>query len=287
MIEDRSDWDCHLHVFDAERPLRQGHYAPATRGLDEIDAVAASQGVGHLVLVQPSVYGSDNSLLLDTLSTAAARGVTRHRGVIVLGDGKDARAPGPMLDEPSLNLMHALGVRGVRLNLVSPVGDAGIDLDAHIAAWAPQLRARGWHLQWYVHASQLGTVLSLHRRHALGCVLDHLAGMALNVEAGDPAWAALSALASLGAWVKLSGWYRLGARLARPGHGAGYELLLPQIQRVASIFADRLVWGSDWPHTGVAAAELPAYQDTWSPVPAALGSTRAQRARRAGADLYR
>ncbi len=141
--------------------------------------MAADQGVGHLVLVQPSVYGSDNSLLLDTLSTACANGVTGHRGVIVLGH--DDVVGEPVLSESALDAMHALGVRGVRLNLVSPVGDAGADLDARIAAWAPHLRARGWHLQWYVHAPQLATVLALHRRHALGCVLDHLAGMALNV----------------------------------------------------------------------------------------------------------
>jgi predicted TIM-barrel fold metal-dependent hydrolase len=204
------------------------------------------------------------------------------------------------LQDASLDAMHALGVRGVRFNLVSPVGDAGQALSSRMAILAPRLRARGWHVQWYAHAHQLHEVLALHQRHPVACVLDHLAGMALTVASDDAAWQALAGLADLGAWVKLSGWYRLGvpalaASESTPGlvgalteqhHIDTYRGLMPNLQRVAAMLGDRLVWGSDWPHTGRPAEAVPPYAATAWPVLAALGPERARAVAEAGARLY-
>ena len=60
-------WDCHVHVFDAAAPVRPGHYRPDHHPLEEIEALALAHGIGHLVLVQPSVYGSDHAVLLRAL----------------------------------------------------------------------------------------------------------------------------------------------------------------------------------------------------------------------------
>ena len=135
-------WDCHVHVFDAASPVATGHYRPAHRPLAQIEAAAVAAGVQHLVLVQPSVYGHDNTLLLQALAARPGR----HRGVVVLGNE---------VDDHELDAMHALGVRGVRLNLVSPVGESGADVGRRFAALAPRLRARGWHLQWYAGPEHL------------------------------------------------------------------------------------------------------------------------------------
>ena len=78
-------WDCHVHVFDAAAPVREGHYRPAHRPLALIEAQAATLGIGHLVLVQPSVYGTDNRLLREALAVDPGR----HRGVVVLDDAVD------------------------------------------------------------------------------------------------------------------------------------------------------------------------------------------------------
>ena len=75
-------WDCHVHVFDATRPVLTGHYRPGDQPLAKIEALATTIGVGHLVLVQPSVYGHDNGLLLEALRGEPGR----HRGVVVLAD---------------------------------------------------------------------------------------------------------------------------------------------------------------------------------------------------------
>lgn len=255
-------WDCHVHVFDPAHPAQAGHYQPVLRDLPEIEHTAAALGVGHLVLVQPSVYGTDNRLILQAL----ARAPGRHRGVAVLDT---------QVTDTELDAMHNLGVRGVRFNLVSPVGNGP---DA-FRALAPRLKARGWHVQWYARPDQLATIAALHQGTGLTAVLDHLAGLHAGIGADDPAWTALQRLADQGAWVKLSGWYRLQA-------SAPYGALHEAIRRVAQCMGERLVWGSDWPHTAFAHDALPPYDSVWQPVVQALGEARAETVRANGAALY-
>ncbi|WP_019576019.1 amidohydrolase family protein [Curvibacter lanceolatus] len=267
-------WDGHVHVFDAHAPVAAGHYQPVHRPLSDIEALAQAHGVGHLVLVQPSVYACDNQLLLQAL----AREPGRHRGVVVV----DAS-----VTDAALAQMQQLGVRGVRFNLVSPVGNGLGNGAEDLSALAPRLAALGWHVQWYARASDLPAILAWHQRTGLPCVLDHLAGLHADLPGDDPAWQALDRLLALGAWVKLSGWYRLGAQ-------APYAALFTTIRRVAERAAHhaaageapRLVWGSDWPHTSFAPDALPAYDSVWQPVLQALGPAVAQAVREAGLRLY-
>lgn len=260
-----SGWDCHVHVFDSTAASRSGHYQPVDRPLVQIEAVARTHGVEHLVLVQPSVYGTDNRVMLQALATQPGR----HRGVAVVDE---------QVTDAELDAMHAAGVRGVRFNRVSPVGDS-TDPAERFAALAPRLQARGWHVQWYAAAEQLQQIAQLHAGSRLTCVLDHLGGIGAGVAADHPAWRAIDALAGQGAWLKLSGWYRLGAQ-------EPYEALLPHIQRLAQLFGDRLLWGSDWPHTMFAPDALPTYASTWQPVVDALGHEAAQALRQRRPSIY-
>ena len=237
-------WDCHVHVFEVQAKVAPGHYQSADRPLADIEALAQSHGFGHLVLVQPSVYGIDNSLLLEALRASQGR----HRGVVVL----DAA-----VSDADLQDMHKLGVRGVRFNLVSPAGNsagAAQDFDA----LAPRLRALGWHVQWYARPDDLPAIAALHERSSLPAVLDHLAGLHAGPPLRHAALGALAKLAALGAWVKLSGWYRLQAE-------APYTALDDNIRQVAGLFEGRMVWGSDWPHTLFKPDALPAYASTLEP----------------------
>ncbi|MBY0408844.1 MAG: amidohydrolase family protein [Burkholderiaceae bacterium] len=257
-------WDTHVHVFDAAAPVQAGHYQPAHRPIERIEAEAAHLGVGHLVLVQPSVYGTDNRVLLHALEQSCGR----HRGVVVV----DAH-----ITDAALSTMHALGVRGVRFNLVSPLGNSA----AALRTLAPRLHALGWHVQWYANADQLALIADLHAQNGLPCVLDHLAGLHAGIPSSDPAWQALAMLASQGAWVKLSGWYRLQSQ-------APYGTLHANLARVAAMVGDqRLVWGSDWPHTAFAADAMPSYASVWEPVLAVLGAVRSRHVLAGGAPLYR
>lgn len=241
----RSAWDCHVHVFDARAPVRPGHYVPVHRPLSEIEQIAQGHGVAHLVLVQPSVYGTDNSVMLQALEAAQGR----HRGVAVVD---------PDIDDGDLDRLHAAGVRGVRFNLISPAGHAG-DVASDLLRLAPRLRERGWHAQWYVQADDLPRLVALQASTGLGFVLDHLAGLGLGRADTQRAWAAAQALADAGAWLKLSGWYRLGA-------AAPYSELRPSIRRAAAMFGPRMVWGSDWPHTSFPPERLPPYESNLLPI---------------------
>jgi predicted TIM-barrel fold metal-dependent hydrolase len=218
--------------------------------LAEIEKVAGEHGVRHLVLVQPSVYGTDNSLIMAALEKEPGR----HRAVVVLDTN---------IGDLDLDAMHAAGVRGARFNLVSPVGE-GTTVEQRFDALAPRLKSRGWHLQWYVNAHQLTQVAALHAGSGLTCVLDHLGGMGAGIEMDDARFEPLAKLAHAGAWVKLSGWYRLGA-------SAPYAPLLNTARRVVDMFGPRSVWGSDWPHTSFNPDEMPPYASTWQPVLEALG----------------
>lgn len=255
-------WDAHVHVFDAGAPTQPGHYRPAHHPIERIEALAAAHGVGRLVLVQPSVYGTDNGVMLQALAQRPGR----HRGVAVVD---------PAIGDAELDRMHALGVRGIRFNLVSPVGNGPRDLDA----LAPRLRERGWHVQWYAQPGDLEAIARWHARSSLGCVLDHLAGLHAELPGSDPAWDAFARLAEAGAWVKLSGWYRLRAQ-------APYMALRAHVERVARCMPGRMVWGSDWPHTSFEAGRQPDYGSVWSPVVEVLGAAAAESVRMNGAALY-
>lgn len=238
-------WDCHVHVFDAAAPVRPGHYVPGHSPLAAIEQQARAQGIGHLVLVQPSVYGTDNTVMLRALEAAPGR----HRGIAVV----DAD-----IADRELDRLHAVGVRGVRFNLVSPAGQ-GSDVAASLLRLAPRLLERAWHVQWYVHAHTLPQLVAWQAQTGLCFVLDHLAGLGAHIAQAHPAWEAIRALADGGAWIKLSGWYRLNA--ASP-----YAALQPNIRQAAALFGPRMVWGSDWPHTSFPPESRPTYESTLMPI---------------------
>ena len=261
-------WDAHVHVFDG-RATPGAHYQPGEQALARIEALAAAQAVGRLVLVQPSVYGRDNGLLL----AALAQSPGRHRGVVVLGGQESDR---------ELDAMAEAGVRGVRFNAVSPRGNAADTLE-----WlAPKLRARDWHVQWYVAPARWADVAALSQRHGLVAVLDHLAGITPAAWAqGDLPMAALARLADQGAWLKFSAWYRLDSA---PPH----DDLVPAIASLHRQFAGRCVWGSDWPHTRFMEPGVPgpvsAYAGLMAPVQRALSEVDwRQLLQTAAAKLYR
>lgn len=138
-------WDSHMHVTDPRYPLApNAAYTPPLHTLD--DALALTSGaysIRNLVFVQPSIYGADNSCLLSALRQLGPR---HGRGVV----GID---PTASTSSTTMHEWHALGVRGVRLNLKS-VGRAPAaeqlraELASHAAAIPPALRG-AWVLQVY------------------------------------------------------------------------------------------------------------------------------------------
>lgn len=225
--------DCHAHVFEPTRfpYARDRAYTPPTAGVQQLAQLHRQLSVDRVVLVQPSVYGTDNACMLDALQVLG-RDASRGIAVVDLSTVPD--------DE--LHRLHDGGIRGVRLNL-QVSGDGLADAKRQVQD-ARRLRTLpGWSLQ--VHASLEAVVGLLEEFRGLGLpvVIDHHAG-GLRPGAGEDLLGRLLAELQRGhLYVKLSAPYRLwsgagtdqAARLAREFHAAA---------------PDRVLWGSDWPHTG-------------------------------------
>ncbi|CAJ0855579.1 4-sulfomuconolactone hydrolase [Ralstonia sp. LMG 32965] len=224
--------DTHAHVFERGLPLADArryaptYDAPLPAYLAQLDA----HGVSHGVLVQPSFLGVDNSYLLAALKQAPQR----LRGVAVI----DPAAPGTLLAQ-----MNAEGIVGIRLNLIG-AADPQLKSPVWQAALA-RLHALGWHVELHVEARRLPALLQPLLEAQVNVVVDHFGRPDPALGVDDPGFAALLAAGrSRRVWVKISGAYRNGA----DGRGEAIaQAAMPRLKDALGL--DRLVWGSDWPHT--------------------------------------
>lgn len=224
--------DCHVHVIGPKSrfPLASPRsYTPVDAPFAALEAMMAHAGLERAVIVQPSIYGTDNACTLDALDRLGPRG----RAVVVL----DPATPGSELDA-----LDGRGVRGIRINIVSrgsaPVEQIRDELNAAVALCA----RNGWHVQLFVSAAVLDKVAPLLAGLPVEVVLDHFA-MIPPGDADGPAADLVCRLLGEGrVWVKLSASYRITA-----------DAFAPAVDRLARRFAaanpERLVWASDWPHT--------------------------------------
>jgi len=239
--------DAHFHVFgpQARYPMDpRRNYTPHESSLADYRRVMSAVGIQRGVIVQPSVYGTDNRATLDAL----AAGGPAFRAIVV---------PAADVTDDELARQHRLGVRGVRLNLHNPQM-LGVDDALSIVH---RMAAQGWHLQVFMDLGRnpdaLGALLA---RARVPVVVDHMGRLAPSTRAHP----LLDALRSGACWVKLSAPYRLSAE--RPPHADLTDL----VNALADANPERVLWGSDWPHTELhdgtpAAASLAALVHTWFP----------------------
>jgi len=243
--------DCHVHVVGdtARYPmLADRHYTPGPASVADLRAHMARLGLQRTVIVQPSVYGTDNRCLLDAL--AAFEGAAR--GVAVVDGGM-----GPA----QLRSLHAAGVRGLRINLQSSGGDDARSLVAALRGWAGRIGSLPWHLQVYAGLGTLAQAAPALATLGVPLVLDHFAMAPAATPLADPALQAVLGLVRSGAaYVKLSAAYRIG------DDEAGAQALAR-----AFVAADpaRVLWGSDWPHTDREAGKGPLETSAYREVPSA------------------
>ncbi|KAL1988826.1 hypothetical protein VTN96DRAFT_7710 [Rasamsonia emersonii] len=235
-------WDSHMHVVDPQRyPMAPGAlYTPRPHTLAHAQTFEASVGMRNVVLVQPSIYAFDNSCLLDALKEM---GPSRARGVVVIDPDS--------IQPETLAQWHALGVRGVRVNLKS-VGKVmtGDELAETLAKHAQVIRPLGWALQVYVPLDMMPALERCVPQLGVKVCVDHYGSPDLSAVKADsfdpyalPGFASLVALLRAGqTYVKLSAPYRLSPdpqmRVIR--------VLTQELLRVAR---DRVVYATDWPHT--------------------------------------
>ncbi len=161
----------------------------------------ATLGIERGVIVQPSVYGTDNSAMLDAIKAAPAK----LRGVAVVADDIAAG---------ELERMHEAGVRGVRVNIVD-VKDrkAGTLPLAALKKVADKIKPLGWHMEFLMHVDEFPDLDRLLADFPVPTVYGHLGYMKTDHGTGNPGFQALLRMMKAGrAWVKLTGPYRISAQ---------------------------------------------------------------------------
>ncbi len=245
--------DTHFHVFASvdEVPLiAERSYTPAPASIEQYWGLFRPLGIDRCVLVQPSVYGRDHSLLKRTLSDAVPGSM---RGVAVVFED----TPDSEIEE-----LHRLGVRGARCNALFNGGVSA----ASLHAIADRVKTLGWHIQLLV---DINTDLHLVQSLAAAgtpVVVDHFGHPRECGDLDSPGLRTLRSLLREGcAWVKFSGSYRLSASAS-----AADPVVLPLAYSLAEANPARIVWGSDWPHPGIdatstAGIELVKLATHWFP----------------------
>jgi predicted TIM-barrel fold metal-dependent hydrolase len=219
--------DTHAHVFGPpwRYPLDvRRNYTPHVCTLEQYREHMRALGIERAVFVQPSVYGTDNSAMLDALRAGGAA----FRGIAV---------PSADISDSELNAMHELGVRGIRLNLANP---QVLDVDAALAiVW--RVAPLGWHLQVHLKLAESGIapLQSLASRVAVPIVIDHMG----RVDPQDVPDGLLGLLHDGRCWVKLSAPYRLDSR------EPDFADLRPLVDKLVSAAPTQTLWATDWPHT--------------------------------------
>jgi predicted TIM-barrel fold metal-dependent hydrolase len=200
-----------VHVFGPAARYRFAParaYTPPDASIDDLLKLQKRLGFERVVIVQPSVYGTDNSCTLDALKELGARA----RGVAVIDESTPIEG------------MQEAGIRGVRVNLQT----GGLDDPKLIEKAARRVAPLGWHVQTFARISILKGLGAL----PVPLVVDHFG---LPADRAEVEYLA-DLLKTRNVYVKLSGTHRLSMD---PG---------PVVRALVAANPERCLWGSDWPH---------------------------------------
>ncbi len=225
--------DCHVHIIGpmAKYPMVQNRpYTPPEASVAQLKAMHGRLGITRTVLVQPSFYGTDNSCMMDALAE--------------LGPAARAVAVVPLtIPDAQLRDMDAKGVRGVRLNLESAGNRDAKKARDMLTAYAKKVAPLNWHIQIYTVSSVIQQLVTAIADSPVPVVVDHY-GMPNAAEGFSRGVAALVDLVhARKAYVKLSAPYRISKA------GPEYKDVKALAQTFIYNARDRMLWGSDWPHT--------------------------------------
>lgn len=225
--------DSHMHVLGppGEYPASPNRtYTPTEKSFQAYSAVSKLNDLQRAVLVQPSAYGIDNSYLLDTLRLHPEN----TRGVVVID---------PSTADSTLDSMHSFGVRGIRLNLMTPRISNLDSAKEMLYPLAERMHERGWHLQIYADTTIFSAIAPILRQLKVPVVLDHIAGVRSTQEVNDPDFqTVLELLRQDRCWVKLSG----ADIVTRQDHD--FSSADAYMSAIIHSNPEQILWGTDWPH---------------------------------------
>lgn len=232
--------DCHVHIFDPERfPYAATRtYTPASATVPQLRGFLKRLRISRAVLVQPSIYGTDNRALEDALGQL---GPTMARGVAVIDPEKTT--------DCELDRLHKAGVRAARVNLKTHGEKSPDAARAAVVRTAQRVATHRWALQIYADTPVIASIAETLESLPVKIVLDHFAGIKTADGLDQPGFAEVLKLVRTGnVYVKLSAPYRASKM------PSGYDDVISFGKELVMANPDRMVWASDWPHTGSSAS---------------------------------
>jgi predicted TIM-barrel fold metal-dependent hydrolase len=231
--------DCHAHVCG---PAQQFPYAPERiytppdATLEQYEALLRMLCVDRAVLVQPSVYGTDNRAMLAALNSNPQK----FRGVAVISSNPQE------ITDTELEALHHAGVRGLRCNIVDIADQsAGLPIQA-LRHLAQRIKPFGWHLELLMHVNEYPDLATVFDQFPVDLVFGHFGYTHAKHGVTDKGFQGLLTLMrEQKAWVKMTGPYRIC------DGNLPYLDMRPFNDAVISANPKQLVWGTDWPHVMV------------------------------------
>jgi predicted TIM-barrel fold metal-dependent hydrolase len=227
--------DCHMHIFGPRDvyPYDAGRiYTPPEASIGEYLALRRRLGIERSVVVQPSVYGTDNRCHANALER-----IPGSRGVAVIAG-----------DEPDneLERLHRAGFRGARINLQQGSIDAPIEMV--LDRLSDRLKDLGWHLQIFAKVGVIAEVEAVLARLPVPVMFDHFADLSPWLGPTQAGFDNIHRLLKAGnCSMKLSAAYHHPRR----ENEGGLDEARRFVGRLAETVPNRLVWGSNWPHPNV------------------------------------
>jgi len=240
--------DTHVHVFgDPQRfpfaPARA--YTPEQASIAEMRALHRALHTERVVIVHPSVYGTDNSCTLDGMKQLGSIA----RGIAVI----DEKTPESALDE-----MDRAGMRGIRVNLeTSGQSDPAVARQRFQEA-VERIKRRGkWHIQVYTRLSVIEGIKDQVMAAPMPIVFDHFGGAQAALGVGQPGFDTLLNLVRTGkTYVKISAPYRSSTQ------PPDFADVAPLAKALIGANPQHILWGSDWPHPASPVAHRPVTEIT-------------------------
>ena len=231
--------DSHMHIFDPRfAPSPHWRRTPPVADVPAYRLLQQRIGTTRTVVVTPSTYGVDNRCTLAALAELGPQA----RGVAVVDADVDAA---------ELQRLDRHGIRGLRVNFFSPQS-WGVTTPHMLTTLADKVAALGWHVQVLARPGTLVELAPVLRSLPVPLVIDHL-GLIGSMDGADGAALALvrTLLDGGRTWMKLSAPY-IEADTGEPGREAKDAVA----RTLLAAAPERMLWGSDWPHTVAPAGSI-------------------------------
>jgi predicted TIM-barrel fold metal-dependent hydrolase len=226
--------DAHVHVFEPGYALSPARgYTPPFSTLADLKHLHATLGIDRVVFTQPSIYGIDNSAILDGMAALNRETPGRARAVVALDMN---------FTERQLSECDKAGVRGVRLNTDNKGGMPIAFSD--IPELGARIRPFGWHLEFLFPGKDILELMPLFRTLEVPLSIAHFAYQPATAGVHAKGFQALLELVRAGnTWVKIS-----GANRVSRGDLPPYDDVAPMARALVEAGPGRIMWGTDWPH---------------------------------------